>query len=145
MPFRFSLATVLRIRESIELREEQALMRIQLEMTRIANQIEELSATIAKAYLAREREMQQPIPASHLQMYISQMNAAAEKRKALYVEFLALEQQRIKQMRIYQAAHRDREALTDMSKKQRDVYEHEQALSHQKNLDDIFVARRQRG
>jgi flagellar FliJ protein len=144
MAFRFPLAAVLRIRESIEMREEHSLEKIQLEMARIAHQIEDLSAAIAKAYIAREQEMQQPVPASHLQMHIARMQAATEKRKALFGEFQALEQQRIKQLKVYQAAHRDRETLTDILNKQRNSYEHEQELAHQKQLDDVFVARRQR-
>ena len=46
MAFRFSLATVLRVRESIELREERALKKIQMEMARVSHEIEELDACL---------------------------------------------------------------------------------------------------
>ena len=144
MPFRFSLATVLQIRESLEKREERALQKIQLEMARVLHQIEELNAEIAKSHRMREQEMAQPIPASHLHMLLWQVQAAGEKRVMLFQNLLALEQQRDQQIKVYQQAHRDRETLTDISNQQRDLYEQEQARGEQKSLDDIFMARRHR-
>jgi flagellar export protein FliJ len=144
MPFRFSLATVLQIRESLEKREERALQKIQIEMARVLHQIEELNAEIAKSHKMREQEMAQPIPASHLHMLLWQVQAAGEKRVMLFQNLLALEQQRDQQIKVYQQAHRDRETLTDMSNQQRDLYEQEQARGEQKSLDDIFMARRHR-
>jgi flagellar export protein FliJ len=144
MPFRFSLATVLQIRESLEKREERALQKIQLEMARVLHQIEELNAEIAKSHKMREQEMAQPIPASHLHMLLWQVQAAGEKRVMLFQNLLALEQQRDQQIKVYQQAHRDRETLTDLSNQQRDLYEQEQARGEQKSLDDIFMARRHR-
>jgi flagellar export protein FliJ len=144
MPFRFSLATVLRIRESLEKREERALQKIQLEVARVLHQIEELNAEIAKSHEAREHAMQQPIPASHLHMLLWQAQVAGEKRVVLFQNLLVLEQQRDQQIKVYQQAHRDRETLTDMSNQQRDLYELDQGRAEQKSLDDIFMARRHR-
>ncbi len=144
MPFRFSLATVLRIRESLEKREERALQKIQLEMAHVLRQIEELNAEIAKSHEMREQKMTQPIPASHLHMLLWQVQAAGEKRVVLFQNLLVLEQQRDQQIKVYQQAHQNRETLTDMSNQQRDIYEQEQARDEQKSLDDIFMARRHR-
>jgi flagellar biosynthesis chaperone FliJ len=47
-------------------------------------------------------------------------------------------------MKKYQAAHRDREALTDMLERQKEAYEQELARNQQKQLDDLFMARRHR-
>lgn len=144
MPFRFPLATVLRVRESLEKHEERALQKIQLEMARVSHQIEELTARIAKSHDAREKAMAQPIPARDLHTLLWEVQAAGEKKKALHRELQTLEQQRNEQIKVYQEAHRDRETMTDMSDKQRDVYEQEQARRQQKSLDDIFIARRHR-
>jgi flagellar FliJ protein len=144
MAFRFSLAAVLRVRESIEQREERALQRIQHEMARVLHQIEDLSAAIAKAHDAREEALQQPIPAGHLHSLLWEAEAAAERRKALVHTLQALEQQRDKQMKIYQAAHRSHETLISMLRGQRNAYELEQARAQQKYIDDIFMARRHR-
>ena len=144
MPFRFPLATVLRVRESLEKNEERALQKIQLEMARVSHQIEELTAKIAKSHETREQAMAQPIPARDLHTLLWEVKAATEKKKALHHDLQILEQQRDEQIKAYQDAHRDRETMTDMSNKQRDVYEQEQTRAQQKSLDDIFIARRHR-
>jgi flagellar export protein FliJ len=144
MAFRFPLATVLRVKENIEEREERALQKIQLEMERVRREIEELSAHLEKAHDAREQAMQRTIPAGHLHTMLWEARAAAEKKKALLHTLQILEEQRDQQMKAYQAAHRDRETLTGMFDEQRDAYEQEQTRTQQKHLDDIFIARRQR-
>jgi flagellar export protein FliJ len=144
MAFRFPLATVLRVKENIEEREERALQKIQLEMERVRREIEELSAHLENAHDAREQAMQRTIPAGHLHTMLWEARAAAEKKKVLLHTLQILEEQRDQQMKIYQAAHRDRETLTGMFDEQRDAYEQEQTRTQQKHLDDIFIARRQR-
>jgi flagellar export protein FliJ len=144
MAFRFPLATVLRVRESIEKREERALQRIQLEIARLLRQIEELSAEIAKAHIARNAALQNPIAAINLQMMTWQMHAAEDRRTAMLKGLAALEERRDEQMKVYQAAHRDHETILNMEHEQKDAYEREQARAQQKYLDDIFIARRQR-
>jgi flagellar biosynthesis chaperone FliJ len=142
MAFQFSLATVLRVRESIEKREERALQRIQLEIARVSRQIEELDAAIAKAHIAREEALRRVLPAGHLHTMLWETQAAVEGKKALVNMRRRLEQERLKQMLVYQAAHRDHETLINMKREQRTLYEVEQARAQQKYLDDIFMARR---
>jgi flagellar export protein FliJ len=144
MAFRFSLATVLRVRESVEQREERALQRIQLEMARVARQIEELNEAVAKAHDAREEALRRTMPGGELHPMLWQVQAAAEVKKALLVTLQGLEELRLQQMKVYQAAHRDHETMINMFNEQRDAYEVEQARSQQKYLDDIFMARRHR-
>jgi flagellar export protein FliJ len=144
MAFRFPLATVLRVRESVEKREERALQRIQLEIARLLRQIEELAAEIAKAHIARNAALQNPIAAINLQMMTWQMHAADDRKTGMLKGLAALEEKRDEQMKVYQAAHRDRETILNMEHEQKDAYEREQARAQQKYLDDIFIARRQR-
>jgi flagellar FliJ protein len=144
MGFRFPLATVLRVRESIERREERELQRIQLEMARVSRQIEDLNGRIARLDQAQKQALLQPTPAGHLHSTLWEMQSAAEARKNLFNVLQGLEQQRQKQMKVYQAAHRDHETMISMYKQQRDAYELEQARAQQKYLDDIFMARRHR-
>ncbi len=144
MAFRFTLATVLRVRESIERREERALRKIQLEMARASRQIDEVDAAIAHSHNARNQLLQQPIPAGQLQTMLWEAQAAVEKRKALLQTLQALEQQRNQQMQAYQAAHRDHETLMNLEDEQRTAYELAEARAQQKYLDDIFLARHHR-
>jgi flagellar export protein FliJ len=127
MAFRFSLATVLRLRESIERREERALQKIQMEMARVSRQIDELDAGIARAQRERDEALREPMPASHLQAMIWQTESAIEDRKTLQATLHGLEEQRQKQLKIYQAAHRDHETLIAVCTPPRSVYLQEQA------------------
>jgi flagellar export protein FliJ len=144
MAFRFALATVLRVRESIEQREERALQKIQLEMARVAHQIEELNEAMVKAHEAREQALRKAMPGGELQSMLWQVQAAGEAKKALLATLQEMEKLRLQQMKVYQAAHRDHETMINMFNEQRDAYEVEQARSQQKYLDDIFMARRHR-
>jgi flagellar export protein FliJ len=144
MRFRFPLATVLRVRESIEKREERGLQRIQLEMARVARQIEELNAAVAKAHAAQNQALRQPTSGGELHSTLSQIQAATQAKNELIVKLMSLDEQRLKQMTIYQAAHRDHETMINLFKEQRDAHELDESRREQKYLDDIFMARRHR-
>ena len=144
MSFQFPLAAVLLVRENAEKREERALERIQLEIAQASRQVEELNAEIARTQQAREQAMQHLIPAFQLHDYLRQTQAAEEKKNTLLQRLQTLRHELESQMKVYQAAHRDREALTDMLEKQREAYELVQARNQQKQLDDLFMARRHR-
>jgi len=145
MGFRFSLAAVLRFRESVEKREELALQKLLLEMSRIRREIERLNAEIVRAHQARNQAMQTPLAAVHLQSMLKEIDTIADRRKALIASLANLDREREIQTKKYQAAHRDRQMLSDMQAKQLDVYEQERTRAQQKFLDDIFAARAQRG
>jgi flagellar FliJ protein len=145
MAFRFPLATVLRVKESLEKREERALQRIQLEMARVTHQMEELAEAMTRAYAVRNRALQQAMPAGQLHTMLWEAQAAVEAKNALRITLQELEEQRLKQMKVYLAAHREHETLINLFNEQRDAYEVEQTRAQQKYLDDIFIARRQRG
>jgi flagellar export protein FliJ len=144
MAFRFTLATVLRFRESVEKREELALQKILLEMAHVRREIERIAAEIAVAHNARNQAMLNPVPASHLNGMLNDVEAAKERRKNLLQALGKLEQEHRQQATKYQAAHRDRQMLSDMKAKKRDAYEQERARATQKFLDDIFAARSMR-
>lgn len=145
MGFRFSLAAVLRFRESVEKREELALQKLLLEMSRMRREIERLGTDIVRAHQAQNQAMQTPLAAVHLQSMLKEIDAIADRKKALIASLAALDREREIQTKKYQAAHRDRQMLSDMQSKQLDVYEQERARAQQKFLDDIFAARAQRG
>jgi flagellar biosynthesis chaperone FliJ len=65
-----------------------------------------------------------------------------QRRKDLEDQRKQLEQARDAQLRVYEAARRDREILTNMHDKQRAAYESDQTRREQKTLDDQTLARR---
>ena len=144
MVFRFSLASVLSVRESIERREELALQRVEMEVARVKQRIEELTDELAKAGDAREKALQNSIPAYDLQSMDVQINAALEAKQTLLDTLQTLQQQRDTQMKVYQAAYNGRQMLTDLLEQKKIEFRREQEHLQQKRIDDIFASRWQR-
>jgi flagellar biosynthesis chaperone FliJ len=144
MAFRFPLATVLRVREIAKTREERALQRIQVEIARTMRQIEEINRLIAQAHAARAEALRTTMTAGQLQAMVLEAEAGAQQEIALQATLSGLHQQRDEQLKVYQASHRDHEMILNMKHAQREAYDQEQTRIQQKNLDDIFIARRQR-
>lgn len=144
MPFRFPLAKVLLVKESVKKQEERALQKILLEMSRVAHQIEKLSVEIAESQIALERALQQPIPAVEVQTLSLRAQRATEDRRDLIRELQTLERDRERQAELYHAAHRHCEVLINLLDKQKDDYEQEQTRVEQKQMDDIVIARHPR-
>jgi flagellar biosynthesis chaperone FliJ len=144
MGFQFPLAAVLRVRESIEKREERVLQAIQLKVAQTIQQVDELSVAIGGAHRGRELALRQTITGGHLQSLLWEEESAEQRLKSSMGQLQVLEQQSDKQMKVYQGAHRNREMLTDMMKKQKGIYDREWLREEQKRLDDIFMARRHR-
>ena len=144
MAFRFPLASVLRVRESVERNEELALQKAELEVARSQRRVEELTIELDRCVQARDQAMQQPTPAYLVRELQEQMNSTLDARQAATDTLQARREQRDAQRQRYQAAHNGRRMLTELRTQQKDAYEQEQVRAQQKRLDDIFAARRQR-
>ena len=144
MAFKFSLASVLRVRESIERREELALQRIQFEIARIRRRIDELSDGITGMHSARNESMQQPVYSYEVQAILCEVNAAMDLRQALHDSLGSLELERETRMKAYQAAYTNRQMLTDMLVQKQNEYDQEQVRTQQKSIDEMFASRSQR-
>ena len=145
MPFRFTLEQVLRVRESIERREELALQRAEMEVARVQRRIEELTEELAGIARRREEVLKEPTRAYELQSMDAETNATMEARQTMIEALKIVQGQRDQQRKIYQAAHNGRRMLTDLEKQQRAVYELGEVKAQQKKIDDLFAARAQRG
>ena len=141
MAFRFSLAAVLLVRENTKKRAEQDLRTTQLEISCITRQVESFDIDIANTHKARERAMEQPIPAGELLSFEHRVKTIAEAKKQLLVHLRTLELERERKMKVYHAAHRDLETIVEMLNEQRTAHDQEQDKNEQKQLDDIFAAR----
>jgi len=144
MTFHFPLSSVLRLRESIEKREEVALQTIQLEVARVRHRIDELTEEMTRAWEERERALQKTVQANCLQTMQAEINAAVEARKILFETMQVLKRQRSVQMNNYKVAHSQRRMLTDLLAEKKAAYELQRTRLQQKALDDIAAARWQR-
>jgi flagellar export protein FliJ len=145
MAFRFSLATVLMVRKSIEKREELALRKVQYDIAQIRQRIESLASDIHNKQNECNIALQQPTRARDLHAMLAELNSGVEARKKLCESLTLLEKEQEKRMKTYQAAHSDFEMLAGMFTEQRAIYDREQARNEQKMLDEIFCSRASRG
>jgi len=143
--FRFPLASVLRLRESVEQREELTLQRAQYELERMRQRIDELTAELVTAGLQREQILLQSTEAYRLQDMQAGIQIAKDTREKLIETLESLKIARDHQVKVYQAARVSRGMLSDLRAEQRNAWELEQARIEQKWLDDVFATRFQRG
>ena len=144
MPFRFPLASVLRLRESMEMREEVALQKAQFEVARVRRRVDELTDELAAACQEREKALARTVPANRLQQIQAEIDAAEEAKQILSETLETLKRQRDVQMKLYMTAHNGRRMIADLLTQQRNQYEQEQIRAQQKRIDDIVAARWQR-
>ncbi|MGA7156996.1 MAG: hypothetical protein WBY53_09130 [Acidobacteriaceae bacterium] len=144
MAFRFALASVLRVRESVEKREERALQAIQLKFARLEQKADATRVAIAGARGRREQSLRQRISGGELHSLLWDEQLAEQALTLTLTDLHAAEQQRDAQRTIYQLAQRDREMLSDMCEKQKKIYERERERDEQKKQDDLFIMRRPR-
>jgi flagellar export protein FliJ len=116
-------------------------MSTHLEIARARHKIDELSDEMAKACQEREKDLRNSTSATCLQAKQAEISAAIEAKETLLETLQALNLQRVNQLKAYQAAHKDCQALTDLRAQQKNLYEQEEMRRQQKQLDDIFVSR----
>lgn len=144
MGFRFSLSSVLRLRESVERQEELSLQQAEAEVNRVQREIDELANQLAKAAEQRKEALRKAVPAYRLHAIEARITATTELRDGLLNTLQAARDQRDTRMRLYQLAHRNRQTLDDLRGQEQTAWSQEQNRSDQKLLDDIFAARWQR-
>ncbi len=141
MRFQFSLEAVLRVRESIEKREEEALHKIHTEIALLTHQIKEHRANMLNTRMNQEKELRATVPAGQLHTMIWEQQSAREKLQVMQQRLGFLEKQRGEQLIVYHAAHRNCEMLTEMRERQHQDYLVSQSREQQKRLDDLFIIR----
>jgi flagellar export protein FliJ len=142
MAFRFSLATVLRLKEIAEEREERLLGQILQQIAQQMQRIADLEAQRADLIRRREAGLQQQMSAAELHISYGQMQSLEVKKKEAHVQLAKLESLRIQQVKIYETAHQNYELLTSMRVEHLELYRREQAKQEQGIMDDNFVSRR---
>lgn len=144
MSFRFPLDMVLRLRQIKEDEEERSLSQILFQIAEARNTLLDLHRQVEALLRRRELDIQQPLTAANLHISYGQMRALENMEKDLRDQLGKLEALRIQQMKVYEAARRDRELLSGMRKKQHEQYRYEQARREQNTMDDNFGSRRNR-
>jgi flagellar export protein FliJ len=144
MAFKFSLATVLRLREIAADREERLLMQIRQQMAQSQQELVELDARCIAVVAQRESELTHQIPATELQDSYMQISVLEERKRVVREHLLKLETLRLQQMKIYETAHRDLEVIEQIREEKLELFQREQVRREQHDMDDNFAARKAR-
>jgi flagellar export protein FliJ len=144
MAFRFPLAAVLRVRESLERKE-------QLILEQCYNRLHELQAHLARLdeqkQSWRRRYEEQLIESTigiHVHVLIEERQSAERQREEL-LRLLADAQEKLKQqMARYRAVRQQREIVSELRSQGLEKYRRLELLQEQKSRDDLFLLRRLR-
>lgn len=144
MPFQFSLAAVLRYRESLEQREYLALETLQQEVALLELKVRQVEETYMAATRNCKTKLAQGMRAADLQCAYRYQSALEKHRDVLKSQLHDAKLKWQRQLRSYQLAQRKRETLDQLRSQQLADYRQEQAKRDQKALDDIFLSRHRR-
>jgi len=145
MSFQFSLAAVLRYRESIEQREYFALERTQQEIVHTGARIRNVEQEYSTALQNRAADLAKGVRAADVQSGYEYQTALEQQLEALRNSLQELKIKWRQQMASYAMARRNRETLERLREKQLDAYIREKAKREQSMIDDLFLSRRGRG
>lgn len=142
MAFRFSLATLLRLREIAEQREERLLGQILAQMAQTRQTLNDLAAQRKSLIAQQEIALRQPTSAFDIHGFYGQMRAIDEMELTGREHLAKLATLREQQMKIYEKAHRDHELLCGIKSDKLEAFQREQTRQEQNAMDDNFSSRR---
>lgn len=144
MAFRFSLQTVLCLRQIAEEREEHAMEEILRNVAQQQQALRSLAAERERFLRQCETALHRKTSAAELLLLHGQIRATADLEAKGRKQLAHLEEKREAQMRLYEAAHRDRELLSAERRQQAEQHRRVQVRKEQLQMDDIFSSRRTR-
>lgn len=141
MPFRFSLATVLKYREEIEKREERTLEQRKETLSNLEHKLTEVigrrDAIAGQRYSLLERGSLGD-DLHHVERTVQQLdNLKTEIQRMI----LVAQQSYDAQLTIFRDAHQKREILFNLKMEKKQTYMSNQERREQQKIDEMFVAR----
>ena len=142
MPFHFTLAPLLRLRESLEKAELQRLRMIAMQVAQARVEIESLDCEIEG--MRRQLLEQTATGISGAELHMAALLEAShhEYRIRLVAKLYELERARQKQQACYTEVRQQREIISNLRKRQLSAYQREQARRDQQRVDELFLIRR---
>ena len=144
MAFRFPLAAVLRVRESLERKE-------QLILEQCYNRLHELQLQLARLdeqkQSWRRRYEEQLIESTigiHVHVLIEERQYAERQREELLRLITDVQEKLKQQMARYRAVRQQREIVSELRSQGLEKYRRLELLQEQKSRDDLFLLRRLR-
>jgi flagellar export protein FliJ len=142
MAFRFALAPLLRLRQSIERQRTLSLQEASLQLAHAQETLARLERFLADSALADSASLATGRTAAELQFASLLRDQFRHFRHELQEEVRRLEALRKQAVQAYQQAFREREVLESSRASQRRVYQLEQGRRQQKELDAAHLLQR---
>jgi flagellar FliJ protein len=142
MPFRFALAPLLRLRQSIERQRTLVLQKANLEVSRVEETLAQLERYLSDSARADSKGLTAGRTAAELQFAAVLRENLLRFRLDLESELRKLELLRQKALGDYHQAYRERDALETLRARQRVLYQQEQARRDQQELDADYLLQR---
>lgn len=142
MPFRFRLESILRLRESLEHREELLLQNANQRVAQAQSEIEACIRELQERAMQFQERIAQGAFASELQFELSVDRALESRQKALRANLKKLELLRDQQRERYQKARRERETLAAIRRHELENYRLREQRRTQRAMDEEFLRRR---
>ncbi len=144
MGFRFPLATVLRVREIAEEREERLLKQILEQITLSQQSLAELEAQRRALRQRQESAWLRSTSATEIAASYDQIRRLRDLEASAREHLEKLLLLREQQMAIYKTAHQSRELLSTIRNERLEQYRTTQERREQSAIDDAFSSRRRR-
>ena len=142
MPFRFTLAPVLRLRENLERREYLALQALYAETAEVRSDIRGWEQMLLQARSQRISKLSEGMPAVLLQFELESEARVERKRQTLLAKLAELQGKVNEQIGKYRQARQKREILEELRRQQLQDYTREEAVREQQAADELFLLRR---
>jgi flagellar export protein FliJ len=141
MPFRFSLSTVLKLRDNLEQKESRILEQCYAELAAVQGRLWEAEQNIVRAGEERREQLKAGLPAIHLQLALQAETQLKLSRDSLRQKLGQAQTHLREQIEIYKKARQQRDTLEEIRGKQLESYQREAAKSEQQQRDELHLLR----
>ena len=142
MAFRFTLAPLLRLRQSIERQRTLKLQEANLQVSRAQEKLAQLERSLAESANSDASALQAGRTAAELHFaYVLRENLHLF-RQELHSDILKLELLRQQALGEYHQAYREREVLETLRAREHRVHQQEQLRRQQRELDATYLLQR---
>jgi flagellar export protein FliJ len=142
MSFRFALAPLLRLRQSIERQRTLELQKANLQVLHAQETLEQLERFLSDADQSDSQGLAAGCTGAELRFASVLRENLRHLRNELLVDVRKLERLREKALGEYHQAYREREVLESLRIRQRRVYQHLEVRRQQEELDADFLLQR---
>jgi flagellar export protein FliJ len=142
MPFRFPLASVLKVREDLEHRELLMLERKYSELAAAQSAYWQAQQALTDERKRQQQELMEGTTAVQLQTGIEYSTYLEQQRRILELKLLEAQSRLREQQEIYWKARQERDVLQELRKQQFQKYSQEEAKREQSERDELFLIRR---